>query len=194
MYIIKSLNVYNLFWKTTHPEPSLPLSLSLLSWAFKYSSTAYQSSHQKQAFHKPAGIIQMKKLSAQLHRHYNKCFTGPTLGPSTWLTLTFFSFSILFFFQTNSSPMFTLSPKAPFLLTLIWYVYDHSQNSYLCQQSHQTSIFLVLSILLMLVSCLQHPMKKYRSKRLLCSSGYRLSRSVRWRWDALGFMVFCYNA
>lgn len=110
MYIIKSLNVYNLFWKTTHPEPSLPLSLSLLSWAFKYSSTAYQSSHQKQAFHKPAGIIQMKKLSAQLHRHYNKCFTGPTLGPSTWLTLTPSSSP----FPYCSSSRQTVHPCLPF--------------------------------------------------------------------------------
>lgn len=82
--IIKTLNMDNLFWKTAHPEPSLLLSPSMLSRAFQYSSTAYQTSQQKQTFHKPECITQMKQLSTQLHRRCNKGFTGPTLDTSTW--------------------------------------------------------------------------------------------------------------
>lgn len=102
-----------------------------------------------------------------------------------------FSFSILFFFQTNSPPMFNLSPKAPFLLTLIWYAYDHSQNSYLCQQSHQTSVFLVLSILLILVACLQHPMKNTIEARDCCVA-LATGLADQWGEGEMNWALWCF--
>lgn len=110
--------MYSLFWKTAHPEYSLPLSLSLLSWAFKYSSTVYQTSQQRQAFHKPAYIIQVKKLTTHIHRHHDKCPTRLNLDVSTqiaWLQIFLLFHAILL---PNSPSMFTLSPKAPFLLNI----------------------------------------------------------------------------
>lgn len=153
-------SLYNQIIKYVQPilKDNSPRALSApvtLTTFLRFQVLLYSSvnfSHQKQAFHKPVCIIPMKKKSAQLHRHCNKCFTRPRLSPS---------YPFTYYSPSKQSPrMFNLSPKTPLLLTLTWYTYGHSQNSYLCQQSHQTSILLVFSIILILVSCSQRPMAK----------------------------------
>lgn len=151
--VIKSLNMCTLFWKTTHPEYSLPLSPPLLSWAYQ---TPYQ------AFHKPAYIIQAKKLTTHIHRHHNKWPTRlnyiSLLSPDSK-----FSSSSCYSPSKQSIHVYPFS-KGPIFIDSYSVYHGHSQNSYFFQHPHQTSVILVLSILFRSVSCSQHPMQEHRSK------------------------------
>lgn len=159
---------------------SLPLSPSILSSAFKYSSTVYQTSHQRQAFHKTAYIIQVKILTTHIHRHHNKCPTRLNLDLSTQPYSNFSSFSMLFSFQT-------VHPCLPFPQRPHFYWLSFSIGMIILKIPTFLSIpiKLVSSLCSLYFSyqCLVHsiPCKNIRAR--VSSSSCRLGRSVRIWWD-----------